>query len=163
MNTPIRTVAVRALFYFTIWVVLMPSAKLEDLAVGLVATIAATWASLKLLPASGGRLRVGALLAYLLHFLWQSILAGWDIARRALDPRLPLRPGFVSYPTALPLGRARNEFTSITSLLPGSLPVADEPDAIVYHCLDTAQPVAEQIAAEERALGRVFVSGERNG
>ena len=162
MNPPLRTAAVRGLFYFAIWIVLMPSAKLEDLAVGLVATIAATWASLKLLPPSGGRLRVGALLAYLLHFLWQSILAGWDIARRALDPRLPLRPGLVSYPTALPPGRARNEFTSITSLLPGSLPVGDDAHAIVYHCLDTAQPVVEQIAAEERALGRVFVAGDRN-
>jgi len=162
MKSSLRTAAARAVFYLAIWVVLMPSAKLDDLAVGMVATIAATWASMKLLPPSGGRLRVGALLGYLPHFLWQSILAGWDIARRALDPRLPLRPGFVSCPTGLPPGRARNAFASITSLLPGSLPVADEPGAIVYHCLDTAQPVTEQIAAEERALARVFVAGERN-
>lgn len=162
MTSSLRTAAARALFYLAIWVGLMPSVKPDDLAVGLVATIAATWASLKLLPPSGGGLRIGALLGYLPHFLWQSILSGWDIARRAFDPRLPMRPGFVSYRTGLPLGRARNEFTSITSLLPGSLPVADEPAAIVYHCLDTAQPVAEQIAAEERALARVFVAGERN-
>jgi multicomponent Na+:H+ antiporter subunit E len=162
MKSSLGSVVARALFYFAIWVILMPSVKLDDLAVGVVATIAATWASLKLLPLSGGRVRAGALLGYLLHFLWQSILSGWDIARRAFDPRLPLRPGFVSYPTALPPGRARNEFTSITSLLPGSLSVADEPGAIVYHCLDTAQPVTEQLAAEERALARVFVAGERN-
>ena len=106
------------------------------------------------MPPAAGQFRVVALLAYLPHFLWQSILAGVDIARRALDPRMPLRPGFVSCPTCLPPGRARNEFKSFTSLLPGSVPAGDEPDAIIYHCLDTSQPVAEQIAAEERALRR---------
>lgn len=161
MKSPIRTAAVRALFYFAIWVVLMPSAKLDDLAVGMVATIAATWASMHLLPPAAGRLRVGALLIYLPRFLWQSLLAGVDVARRAFDPRLPLRPGFVVYRTGFPPGRARNEFASITSLLPGSVPVDEEPDAIVYHCLDTSQPVAEQTAAEEQALTRVLVAGER--
>ena len=33
MKSSLRTAAARALFYFAIWVVLMPSAKLDDLAV----------------------------------------------------------------------------------------------------------------------------------
>lgn len=157
-----RVAVLRGLFFLALWLALMPSAKPGDLAVGLVATILATWTSLRLLPPAAGRFRVVALLAYLPHFLWQSILAGIDIARRALDPRLPLRPGFVSCPTALPPGRARNEFTAITSLLPGSVPAGDEPAAIIYHCLDTGQAVAEQTAAEERALAKVLVAGERH-
>ena len=132
-----RVATMRGLFFLALWLALMPSAKPADLAVGLVATIVATWASLRLLPPAAGQFRVGALLVYLPHFLWQSMLAGFDIARRALDPRLPLRPGFVSCPTRLPPGRARNEFKSFTSLLPGSVPCGEEQDAIVYHCLDT--------------------------
>ena len=154
-----RTALVRALLFFALWLALMPSVKPVDLAVGLVATIAATWTSLFLLPPSAGTLRIGALLAYLPRFLWQSMRAGIDIARRALHPRMPLRAGFVSCPTRLPPGRARNEFKSFTSLLPGSVPCGEEPDAIVYHCLDTSQPVAEQTAAEERALAKVLVPG----
>ena len=115
-----------------------------------------------LLPAAAGHLRLGAMLAYLPRFLWKSVLAGFDIARRALDPRLPLNPGFVTCPTKLPPGRARNEFASITSLMPGSVPADDGPGMIVFHCLDIAQPVAEQMAAEERTLARVLVAGERH-
>jgi multicomponent Na+:H+ antiporter subunit E len=155
-----RVAVVRGLIFLALWLTLMQSVKPADLAVGLVATVLATWASIRLLPPAAGRLRLGALLAYLPRFLWQSVLAGSDIARRALDPRLPLRHGFVSCPTQLPPGHARNEFTTITSLLPGSVPSGDEPGAIVYHCLDTAQPIAEQIAAEERALAGVLIAGE---
>jgi multicomponent Na+:H+ antiporter subunit E len=32
------------------------------------------------------------------RFLWQSVVAGVDIARRVFDPRLPLNTGFVVYP-----------------------------------------------------------------
>ena len=103
----------------------MPSVKPVDLAVGLVATIAATWASLRLLPPAAGKFRVGALLVYLPHFLWQSMLAGLDIARRALDPRLPLRPGFVSSPTRLPPGRARNESQVVHEPAAGSVPCGE--------------------------------------
>jgi multicomponent Na+:H+ antiporter subunit E len=84
----------------------------------------------------------------------QSIVAGIDVARRALDPRLPLRPGFVSYPVCFPPGPARNAFTSLTSLLPGTVPAGDDGEHLVYHCLDVDQPVVAQLAAEETALSR---------
>jgi multicomponent Na+:H+ antiporter subunit E len=159
---PMPAAAARGLLFFALWLALMPSAKPADLVVGLVAALAATWASLRLLPPAAGKFRVGALLVYLPHFLRLSVVAGLDVARRAFDPRMPLRAGFVSCPTNLPPGLARNEFTVITSLLPGSLPAGDEPHAIIYHCLDVSQPVAEQTAAEERALARVLVPGERH-
>jgi multicomponent Na+:H+ antiporter subunit E len=162
MRTPLATLALRGAAFYALWFVLMPSGKPADLVVGGVAAIAATWASLVLLPAASGQIRPGAMLAYLPRFLWKSVLAGFDIARRALDPRLPLNPGFVTCPTKLPPGRARNEFASITSLMPGSVPADDGPGMIVFHCLDIAQPVAEQAAAEERALARVLVTGVRH-
>jgi multicomponent Na+:H+ antiporter subunit E len=117
---------------------------------------AATWASLRLLPPGPWRLRPVALVRLALRFLWQSIVAGADVARRALDPRLPLRPGFVTYPVGFPPGTARNVFTSLTSLLPGTVPAGDENGQIIYHCLDLDQPVVFQLAAEEAALSRAL-------
>ena len=59
-------------------------------------------------------------------------------------------------------GLARNTFSTITSLLPGSVP-ADEADGVlVYHCLDTTQPVVEQLWREERLLARALVAGRRH-
>ena len=59
------------------------------------------------------------------RFLYQSIVAGVDVAWRAFDPRLPLRPGFVRYPVRFPPGTTRNVFAMITSLMPGAVPAGD--------------------------------------
>ncbi len=153
----------RALMYFALWIVIDQSAKPANLAFGVLATAAATWASLKLMPPSLGSVRIGALVLLLPRFLWQSMIAGIDVARRAFAPRLPLAPGFVQYPTGLPRGAARNAFAAISSLLPGSVPVGETDTHIEYHALDLSQPVVEQLAAEEQAYAKALVAGQRDG
>ena len=160
---PTRALVVRALLYFALWIVVDQSAKPANLVVGLLASAAATWASLKLLPPASGRVRLGLLLLLLPRFLWQSLLAGTDVARRALAPRLRLQPGFVDYPVGLPRGSARNAFELIASLMPGSLPSGETKDTLTFHCLDLRQAVVEQLAAEERAYARALQPGPRDG
>jgi len=159
----IRTAAIRALLYFGVWIVIDQSAKPANLAFGVLATAAATWASLKLLPPASGRVRLGALLLLLPRFLRQSLVAGIDVARRAFSPKLPLQPGFVDYPVGLPRGSARNAFEAISSLLPGSVPTGETEKLIEYHALDLGQPVVEQLAAEEQAYAKALVPGQRHG
>jgi multicomponent Na+:H+ antiporter subunit E len=96
------------------------------------------------------------------RFAWQSLRAGIDIARRAFAPSLPLATGLVDYRTGFPPGQARNSFATIMSLMPGSLPAGDRPDSIEFHCLDVDQPVAEQLAEEERRLAAVLLPGRRH-
>jgi multicomponent Na+:H+ antiporter subunit E len=160
---PAGTVAARALLYFGIWIVVDQSAQPANLVVGALASAAATWASLALLPPAAGRVRVGALLMLLPRFLWQSLVAGLDVARRALSPGLPLAPGFVDYPVGLPRGAARNAFELISSLMPGAVPTDETEATVEYHCLDARQPVVEQLAAEERAYARALLPGQRHG
>jgi multicomponent Na+:H+ antiporter subunit E len=116
-----------------------------------------------LLPPETGRVRIFMLLLLLPRFLWNSLLAGVDVARRAFMPSLPLDPGFVDYPVDLPRGSARNAFELISSLLPGSVPTDETEATIEYHCLDVQQPVVEQLAAEERAHAPALVPGRRHG
>jgi multicomponent Na+:H+ antiporter subunit E len=127
-----------------------------DLPAGAVAVAAATWTSLRLLPPGRSRRSPAAMARLALRFLCQSIIASADVAWRALDPRLPLRPGFVPYPVRLSPGTARNAFATLTSLLPGTVPTGEEDGQLVYHCLDIGQPVASQLAVEEAALSRTF-------
>jgi multicomponent Na+:H+ antiporter subunit E len=156
-------VVVRALLYFGIWIVIDQSAKPANLAFGVLAAAAATWVSLRLLPPASGRVRLGVLLTLLPRFLWQSLVAGIDVARRAFSPRLSLAPGFVDYPARLPRGSARNAFELISSLMPGSVPTGETEASIEYHCLDVGQPVVEQLAAEEQAYSKALVPGRRHG
>jgi multicomponent Na+:H+ antiporter subunit E len=153
----------RGTAFFLLWMLLMPSLKRGDLVVGILASVGATWVSLRLLPPSSGGLRFGRLLVHLPHFVWESVLAGVDVARRALHPRMPLQPGFVTCPLSFPPGFARNTFATITSLLPGSLAAGEIEGVIVYHCLDTTSPVMEQIWKEERLLARALVAGRHHG
>ena len=96
-----------------------------------------------------------------LRFLRQSIVAGADVARRALDPRLPLRPGVIAYPVQLEPGATRNTFCTLSSLLPGTLPAGS--DALLVHCLDIGEPIVAQLTEEERLLVRAVRDGRDNG
>jgi multicomponent Na+:H+ antiporter subunit E len=145
----------RAAIFVAIWLALTGAAP-ADFPAGVAAVIAATWASLRLLPPAASRPSLVALAGLFLRFLQQSVVAGVDVAWRALDPRLPLRPGFVKYPVGLPPGAGRNVFTTLTSLLPGTVPAGDENGQLVYHCLDVDQPIVSQLAAEEAALSQVL-------
>jgi multicomponent Na+:H+ antiporter subunit E len=135
-----------------------------NLAVGAIAALAAVWTSLHLLPPGTSHVRPSALAGLVLHFLWQSVVAGVDVARRALHPRLPLHPGFVVYPVGLPPGPARNMFTSLMSLLPGTVPTGSaENGGLLIHCLDVQQPVKGQLAAEEALFARVIGGSDSDG
>ena len=137
----------------TFWIVLIGGADASHLAVGLVTAAAAHGRSASGAGSDGSASRAPALA---LRFLWLSVVAGWDVARRALDPRMPLRPGFVTYPVGFPPGPARIVFSTFTSLLPGTVPAGDDGAALLYHCLDVEQPVASQLAAEEAMLSRTL-------
>lgn len=114
-----RVAALRAAFFLCLWLVLA-GADPTDIPAAVAAIVAATWTSLRLLEPSRSRRSVPALAQLALLFLYQSVVAGVDVARRALDPKLPLRPGFLVYPTGLSRGMRRNVFTTLTSLLPGT-------------------------------------------
>jgi len=149
----------RSLGFFALWIVLMPSAQPADLVCGVVATLVATWTSLRLQPPAEGHLRFVALLMLVPHFLWQSVLAGFDVARRALLPRMPMDPGLVECPLAFPPGLTLNTFATITSLLPGSVPCGHKPGVLVYHCLDRGLPNVEQLQKEARLFAKALVAG----
>jgi multicomponent Na+:H+ antiporter subunit E len=153
-----RAAAVRAALFLGFWLMISGWAA-EDLPFGLAAVAVAAWASLALLPAKTSQIRITALLVLAFDFVRQSVVSGFDVARRALRPHLRLEPGFVRYPVHLPPGNERNAFCAIASLLPGTLPTGtDEHGVLLVHSLDVGQSVASNLAAEEtlfmRTLGR---------
>ncbi len=85
------------------------------------------------------------------------MVSGTDVAWRALNPNLKLKPGFVACPLRLPEGGARSAFCALSSLMPGTLPTgANERDELLVHCLDVGQPVAANLEAEEGLFIRAF-------
>ena len=152
----LRSAALRAAAFAGLWVLLI-GPGVADLAVGVPTAVAAAWVSLRLLPPGNRRSRPAALVALALRVPLQSIAAGFDVARRALHPRLPLRPGYVSHPLRLPPGLARDVFCALTSVVPGTVPSgSDARGALLVHCLDQDQPIAAQLAVDEARVAHAF-------
>lgn len=145
-----RSFLARASGLFVFWVILAGT-KPADLAAGLLAALVAAAASLIVLPPTGQHRRPMAVARLAARFLYQSVIAGIDIALRALHPALPLKPGLVTHDPRLPEGRLRAAYCTMLSLLPGTLPLGtDGQGRLVVHVLDTTQPHAEQLKEEER-------------
>lgn len=146
----------RVLLLFGFWLLLLEPDFLSladtglDWAVGALAAMAGARLSLRLLPPASRALRPWPLLRFMLRYLGQSLVGGADVARRALDPRLPVDPGLLRQPTALPGGMSRALFSAVTSQVPGTLAVgSDDDEYLRYHCLDQGQDVAGGLARDE--------------
>jgi multicomponent Na+:H+ antiporter subunit E len=155
----LRAAVARALAFLLLWLVLAGFHP-GDLPAIVLAVGAATWVSLWLLSPGTRGLSLLGIAWMALRFPYQSVVAGIDVAVRALAPQVKLRPGFVTVRLRLPEGTARDGFLALSSLMPGTLPLGAEADErLLVHCLDTEQNVAEQMAKEEalfaRAIGHV--------
>lgn len=157
------TALARGSGFAMLWLLLMPSLKPADLVFGAVTVVAATALSLRIFDARSGQLHLAGFIALMPFFLWQSIVAGFDVARRALTPRMPLKLGFIAFPLVLPEGVARNSLATFTSLMPGTLPCGEENGALIYHCLDTTQPIVDDLSAVAKKFASVITTGRIDG
>ncbi|MCA9285026.1 MAG: Na+/H+ antiporter subunit E [Phycisphaerales bacterium] len=140
---------------FAFWLVLATRGglALPDILAGAIAAGVGAWTSLALIPPVATRVGAVATVRFAIRTAGASVVAGVDVAIRALDPRRSVKPGFVSHRSMLRPGLERESFVAVTALLPGTLPVARLGDDVVqYHCLDSEAPVERSIAADERSF-----------
>lgn len=76
---------------------------------------------------------------YLPVFVWQLILANLDVAKRVLNPKLPLNPGFVKVKTNLEGDFAKLTLANSITLTPGTLSVDVNGDDIYIHTVDVKE------------------------
>ena len=145
--------------FLALWLILA-GVNTADLPAGVVAVAAAVWASLRLMPPAALRLSTLGIARLAARFPLEALLAGIDVARRALAPRLPLRPGFVTCPSRLPTGTAREAFLMFMALLPGTVPCdASDDGELLVHCVDVVQPIAAQMIRDEARFMRAMRDG----
>lgn len=147
--------ASRALAFFAVWLA-VAGWQPKDALVGAAAALVAGALSQIFYPRLWSRIGPRALARLAFNFFKGSIVAGFDVARRSLAPDMRLKPGFVAVPLVIPQGLAQNAFSALSSLQPGTLPTGAEGDQLIVHALDTTQPVAETMLADERLFMRAF-------
>jgi multicomponent Na+:H+ antiporter subunit E len=147
---PLRLVG----FTFLWWV--LSEGVLTDWPLVLLFALLATASSLLLLPPGSFRLRPLGLVRFVPYFLWQSLLGGLDVARRALSPALPLAPGFIEVPLGLKGEAAQAFFVWTVSLLPGTAGAELLGGSLKVHVLDVGQNNLEKLRALERKVAGLF-------
>lgn len=140
------------------WVLAEGELHAPLVSMALVCAVAA--ASVAFHPPLRSRLRPSHLPALGYFFVRESLLGGWDVARRALAPSLPLAPGIVPYPLTLPPGFPTALFAWLVSLTPGTASVCVDAHArvLLVHALDTHLPVERSLSELEAHVERAFAT-----
>lgn len=155
-----RAIAGRAVLFAGAWLALTRG-DTSAWPLAALAVIAAVAASMAVMPPAGTPVRWRRTPGFLAFFLWQALLGGVDVARRALDPRLPIRPGFLRHASGLPHGAARLLLAWTVSLLPGTVSVELTPDGLEVHALDVGSGADERLAELEARIAVLFGAEDR--
>lgn len=150
---------VRLLLFTALWWVLALGSFAEP-ALVIVSILAATFTSMALWPAGTWRWRSVGLARFLPWFLWMSALGGWDVARRAFDPSLPIDPGFVYVTLDLRSDPARVFLVWVLSLIPGTVASRLEKNSLTIHVIDRRKWTDETVRELEQHVMQLF-RGER--
>lgn len=148
---PLAALPSRLVVFGATWWILTDGATGWDAwVIGVPAIVTAAVMSAKLLPPTGwswtGALRFAG------FFLAESLRGGLDVARRALDPRLPIAPDIVRHELGLEPEFSRVAVANISSLLPGSLSIDVDEHELEIHALDTLHPSAARSAERTEAM-----------
>jgi len=150
MDVVVRVALLAALWW------MLSSGHLASWIVGAPTVVVAALVSRRLSPPWRTRLSPIATLQFAVFFLTRSVVGGIDVAARAVHPRLPLRPGFVTFELRLPPGNARIWMTNVISLLPGTLSAQQSGSTLTVHTIDLSAPVAENLRAIEDHIAAMF-------
>jgi multicomponent Na+:H+ antiporter subunit E len=103
------------------------------------------------------RFRPIAFIIYLVTFIKALILANWDVAKRVIDPKLPINPGIVAIKTNLKEDYKKLMLANSITLTPGTITMDIRDDTYFIHWIDVTtsdvQKASEEIAGDfERTL-----------
>ena len=146
-----------ALFLFLFWLLLSGSLHPVHLLLGLVLSLGLGRAADRAFHDDAPSMtpgQMGALLLYLAHLVRLITLAAFHVARRVLDPRLPIAPVTILHHTRLVRPVSRVALANSLTLTPGTLTVELEGRELRVHCLEPG--LGDQIDDLERRIARVF-------
>jgi multicomponent Na+:H+ antiporter subunit E len=107
-------------------------------------------------PDTRARLSATGALRFAGWFAWQSVMGASDVAWRAMQPRLPIAPGFRTHVTTLPAGTARTLFANCITLLPGTLTADIDGPNLTIHMLDRRQNLTADLGALEARVAGIW-------
>ncbi|MEA2078149.1 MAG: Na+/H+ antiporter subunit E [Candidatus Marinimicrobia bacterium] len=127
------------LFLMLLWVLLTPN-DIQEIWAGLAVSALVVLFTLKMEPVLGDvKLTPKSLVysvIYLFVFLKELIVSNLDVARRVVDPKLPIKPGIVKVKTKLNSRIGRTILANSITLTPGTLTVDIKDEYLYIHWIE---------------------------
>lgn len=152
------------LVMFIIWI-LMTGLDVQELIVGgavsiILAVILANYINfsfgLSIVPKV-----VLFIILYLPLMLFELIKANLDVAKRVLNPKLPINPGIVKVPTDIKSDTGKLLLCNSVTLTPGTISIDADEENVYIHWIDVKGTTKEEYQQEislgfEKVLRRIF-------
>jgi len=102
---------------------------------------------------------------YFFVFLVALVKANFDVARRVINPKLPINPGIVSFETKLKNNFAKMVLANSITLTPGTLTIDVVDDKFYIHWIDVTTENKDEIYKEiaepfEKVLLKIYGSSK---
>lgn len=137
------------------WVILA-GGDAGSLALGVPVAMVAAFVSVLLSPPRPSGFRLAGVFPYAVYFVTQSVIGGFDVARRALSPAMPIDPALIEYPLRLAGAAPRMIFANTISLLPGTLSARYIDGTLQVHALDATASVEAELRVLEAKVTALF-------
>ncbi|PJF32139.1 MAG: hypothetical protein CUN51_00480 [Candidatus Thermofonsia Clade 1 bacterium] len=154
-----------SLLLSVVWIGVTARVSLEGFGVGfvvsvLVVSLIGTRRAATIQPTRLPR-QVFSLIVYVLHSFIEITRSSFDVARRVLDPKLPMQPGIIAVPTQ---DETQDDTIAALSahaitITPGQLAVEFDGAKVMYiHCLDiqSAKTADQEQAARLKMLRTIL-------
>lgn len=136
----IRRFVFTASIIFLFWLAYTTSLKKGELITGLIVSIVIalfTYESFtRVRPENNIVKRFFSFLKYLPIFIFEMIKANIDVAKRVINPSLPINPGIVAIKTDLKSDQAKMFLANSITLTPGTLTIDVIDDTLYVHWID---------------------------
>ncbi len=161
LNRYIFTVVV----LYIAWILLTSTFRLDELLVGLLVSLLVALGTYDYLSEHGLRnlspKRLWYLIIYIPYYLWEMILANFDMAYRVLSPKMPIKPGIVEIHTDLKTDVGKLALANSITLTPGTLTMDVKDDTLLIHWIyvkdETVDGATREIGGRfEKFLKEIF-------
>lgn len=152
-------------FMMLVWIMFTSTFASQELVVGAVVTMFISMMSISTFTCCTLKIlspvRMFWMVYYLFHFIVALIKANLDVARRVINPALPINPGVVKFKTKLTTNYSKMVLANSITLTPGTLTVDVIGDTFYIHWIDVTTTDPEEAFTEiaesfEKILLKIF-------
>ena len=156
-----RTLILKTIGLFGLWVLLSGKLDAFHLSVGFLGAALIAWLNTKSRHLNGPPLPLVRLVLYLPWLFWEIVKSSLNITKIILDPKLPINPRLIQYPTNLGNSAAVVLLGNSITLTPGTVTIEVSSNELVVHALDDGSSSGLESRTMERKIAEVFHSRGR--